>query len=410
MSYSYDRCFTFYESKIPSLVVNCNVAFESFARSTIGKLSFGPNVTYIEEQGFCYSSITGTVDLSNITYIGANAFYDCSAVEKFIFGNNPTTVKEQSFYNCANAEFEFNGYVNLDMDSAYAFAGCKKLKNLPPFRPQTEITDGIFEDCISIEELNLTNVYAFARAFGGCTNVSSIVGLDTPIMEFDEELGVIYMNNEFDERCYLVVGFEKLIPENLEIPSKVDVIAGKSFAGCTNLKNIYIYDDEFKVRNIQAGAFENCVNLESFSLGYCEIGKSSFKGCSSLKEIQINSQEIGAYAFADCTALEKITFTAYTNILILGPSIGGYIFSGCTAIKEIHDYMFWKGSGTCSKYFWTDCGKPEHYYAYYCDSSSSKYNFSYKQRDIKDYGTADAFPDIIEYKALTPEEWSSLTW
>ena len=226
---SIGRLFTFGYSKMPSLTVNCNFPVNNndgvFYKSTIGNLTFGPDVTRIEKESFYQASISGTVDLNNITYIGSGAFYECTDTEKFVFGTNPTTVKQSAFYNCNNAEFEFNGYVNLDMDSAWAFGNCYKLKNLPPFRPNTEITDCIFVNCTSLEELNLTNVYGFARAFGGCVNVERVVGLDSPIMEFDEENGIIYMNNEYDERCYLVVAFNKLVPENLVIPNDVDVIA-----------------------------------------------------------------------------------------------------------------------------------------------------------------------------------------
>ncbi len=404
LSYSYDRCFTFYESKIPSLVVNCNVAFESFARSTIGKLSFGPNVTYIEEQGFCYSSITGTVDFSNITYIGANAFYDCSAVEKFIFGNNPTTVKEQSFYNCANAEFEFNGYVNLDMDSAYAFAGCKKLKNLPPFRPQTEITDFVFEDCISLVELNLTNVSSLGGSFGGCLNIESIVGLDNQIFDFDEENGLLYMNNPADGLCYLVGAFYKLISEDVIISDSVDIIEDLVFYNCDKLKTININKSDKSV-NINSRAFQNCVNLESYSLGYGNIERQAFKGCTSLTEVIIRTLTIGYQAFADCSNLSKITITG-EDTYGDGICIESYAFSGCS-LKEIHDFVTDFSWGKFSSVAWDNCGSVEHYYAYYCNSYDLC-DKSKKQTACINIDQSNVFRNVREYIELTPEEWDTL--
>lgn len=122
-------------------------------------------------------------------------------------------------------------------------------------------------------------------------------------------------------------------------------------------------------------------------------------GCSSLKSVTINSQDIGSYAFADCTSLEKVAFT-FSD----APSIGGYVFSGCTALKEIYDYMFWRGSGTCDKNFWTNCGEVEKYYAYYV-SSYYKMNLTRKKADLRDYGVIAAFPDAIEYIDLSIDEW-----
>ena len=401
------RLFTFWYSKIPSLTVNCNLPVNYndgvFYKSTIGELNFGSDATRIEKESFYQATISGTVDLNNVTYIGGGAFYECFDVEKFIFGHNPTTVKQSAFYNCNNAEFEFNGYVNLDMDSAWAFGNCYKLKNLPPFRPNTEITDCIFVNCTSLEELNLTNVYAFARAFGGCVNVERVVGLDSPIMEFDEENGIIYMNNEYDERCYLVVAFNKLVPENLVIPNDVDVIASWAFAGITNLKTISLENPEVVgvYISLQSESFKDCTSLESINFGInrYDIGDRCFMGCSSLKSVTINSQDIGSYAFADCTSLEKVTFTCSD-----APSIGGYVFSGCTALKEIHDYMFWLGSGLCDKNFWTNCGEVEKYYAYYV-SSYYKMNLTRKKADLRYYGVTSTFPDAIEYIDLSIDEW-----
>ena len=395
------RHFTFWYSKMPFLTVNCNPpacwSRGVFNESTIGNLTFGPDATRIEKESFYQATISGTVDLNNVTYIGGGAFYECFDVEKFIFGHNPTTVKGAAFYSCNNAEFEFNGYINLDMDSEFAFGYCYKLKNLPPFKPNTQITDNVFVNCVSIEELNLTNVYAFARAFGGCVNVERVVGLDSPIMEFDEENGIIYMNNDFDEKCYLVVAFNNLIPETFVIPSKVDVIASWAFAGLTNLKNISTEDSELVI--LQSESFKDCTGLESFSLGYSQMGDNCFKGCTSLKNVILNTQTIGSYAFADCTSLEKVTFT-YSD----APKIGGYVFSGCTALKEIHDYMFWRGSGLCDKNFWTNCGEVEKYYAYYV-SSYSKMNLTRKKAGLRDYGVMADFPDAIEYIDLSIDEW-----
>ena len=397
---------TFRGSQIPYLTVNCNLPATSrglFSGSTIENLFFGSDVTRIEKNSFYQATISGTVDLNNVTYIGGGAFYECFDVEKFIFGHNPTTVKQAAFYNCNNAEFEFNGYVNLDMDSAWAFGNCYKLKNLPPFKSNTQITDNVFVNCSSIEELDLTNVYAFARAFGGCVNVERVVGLDSPIMEFDEENGIIYMNNEYDERCYLVVAFDKLVPENLVIPNDIDVIASWAFAGITNLKTISLENPEVVglYISLQSESFKDCTSLESINFGInrYDIGDRCFMGCSSLKSVTINSQDIGSYAFADCTSLEKVTFT-FSD----APSIGGYVFSGCTALKEIYDYMFWEGSGLCDKNFWTNCGEVEKYYAYYI-SSYYKRNLTRKKAGLRDYGVIAAFPDAIEYIDLSIDEW-----
>lgn len=406
---------TFWKSKMPSLVVNCNLFLEPdiFREITTNSLIFGSEVTCIGESSFTNSSINGIVDLTNVTYIGKWAF-DGADVEKFVFGSNPTTVKYRAFRDCTDAEFEFNGCVNLDMDSNEAFANCQNLKELPSFKPNTEITDGVFVNCTSLQELDLTNVYAFSRAFVGCVNVERIVGLDSPVMEFDEEKGVIYMNNEHDQKCYLVVGFDKLIPEDLQLPNKVSVIAGNAFMNCKNLKKISIEgvrEEEYVVyRDIQYEAFLNCENLESFSFGVCSaIGDSTFKGCSSLKEAVIRSYNVGDNAFANCTSLEKVTFTCEE---LEKAYFGQDMFSECISLKEIHDYRTLKGVSLYgSQYCWRGCDSVEHYYAYYGFKDNGWYILL---RDIKSacqaFYVQDAFSDILEYVELSEEEGLNLNF
>ncbi len=67
------------------------------------------------------------------------------------------------------------------------------------------------------------------------------------------------------------------------------------------------------VTAIGAGAFENCVQLESVALpdGVLTVGERAFAGCEALRHATLPAslEKIGKDAFAGCAALASVTFT-----------------------------------------------------------------------------------------------------
>lgn len=124
------------------------------------------------------------------------------------------------------------------------------------------------------------------------------------------------------------------------------------FAGCKNLKTVKIKTD---ILNMEAGVFENCVNLENISYNvlrqqHTTIPTNAFKGCTNLIEIpKVNtsySYNIGQGAFYDCnvltnaTILEAITRTPDTAI---NPT--AFYGTGITGTFEIPANVTSIGSG-----------------------------------------------------------------
>ena len=66
------------------------------------------------------------------------------------------------------------------------------------------------------------------------------------------------------------------------------------------------------VERIEANAFDNCVNLESVTIGkyVTTIGANAFYGCSNLTAVTIQNKvnSIGVAAFGNCYSLNKIVF------------------------------------------------------------------------------------------------------
>ena len=84
------------------------------------------------------------------------------------------------------------------------------------------------------------------------------------------------------------------------------------YSGDIVIPNAITYQDvTFTVTSIDAGAFEDCYELNSVVIGDAveSIGENAFQGCTDLTSVTIGSgvTNIGAKAFNYCNALQTVT-------------------------------------------------------------------------------------------------------
>lgn len=196
------------------------------------------------------------------------------------------------------------------------------------------------------------------RAFNDCSNLTVVEGC----------YNITYVGSHSFEHCKSLksfnapikkVGFaafkdclslEYVIFENTE---KIDVF---SFAGCTNLKSIYIRGLE-SLKHIGNASFWQCASLQrlidpqeysstivgDFPLlvdlpNVTQLENKAFDECRSIRKVRLSSdlQSIGG-CFSNCEALKEVLFTRTDNAL---DSIGYGAFMGCKSLTKIGDYTF----------------------------------------------------------------------
>lgn len=264
-----------------------------------GTVSFPASLTYIGDYAFnkC-TSLTG-LDLSAAdslvsadTNLGVDVFNSCSGLTNVVYGDNLTSIPDNSFYGCTSLT-SFTNMPSVSSIGATAFSGCTSLA------------------VMNLTNNNLTTIGA--SAFSGCTSLKESV----------------------------------LNGNNFIIPSTLTSIGASSFNGCVGLVNVTLGNSGTAsgLTGLANSAFSGCTNLVSFSFdktstALTSIGTNSFLDCTSLTNsgntltidgtskdafvIPSSVTTINATAFSGCTGLRVVYIPSSVT------TVGANVFYGTT--------------------------------------------------------------------------------
>ena len=265
---------------------------------------------------WAFSGLTGLTKFiipSNITYIGEDAFYDCTNItDVYCYANPANLTWDDGQYN--------------DFRRAYNFEDVTRLHVMAGFWE----TGHLYVNVVIYNDLY--------RADGSCgDNVTW--GIDGNYK--------LYIWGEGDMNDYASSGstpwckYAGEITE-IEIEYSVTSIGDYAFAGLTNLEKVD-YGRSKQDFTIGSYAFKGCSSLKKFNnnssdptaiLYATSIGDGAFEGCSSLPEIHLAAKTtyIGADAFKNCTGFTEFSIPA--NVTYIGEDA----FKGCTNISLVNCY------------------------------------------------------------------------
>lgn len=340
------KSFAFKEcNEIENIVINgcpniANNVFEEMENlKTVTINGTGPLELKTLLFGNCSALTSFSAPNVTITNIGAQAFYNCGALETIeISGTNDyISIGDSAFRECKSLKTADKITNKAKIINPYAFFGCSELEKAPFSENILIIGSHAFMNCSKLEGVdlskakNLTDGNLGEQAFEGCESLNSA--------SFPN-------HNRFTVIPFHIFdGCKKLT--SIQIPDYIKTIKECAFNNCESLKSVTFinssgsnsYGSGSNLKVIEAAAFDHCKSLfidanENFAFpkGITTIGDAAFNECpiqnldlSELAELK----SIGAYAFSYNKDLRSVRLPEGLE------SIGDYAFLGDSSVEMI---------------------------------------------------------------------------
>lgn len=305
LNYTLDGSFFRYCSSLIDVdLKNCARINNECFRGDYSLINIGDtsNLTYVGDNAFQECTNLDHINLSNVTYLGGTSLYRCKHIKSISDdGHIPliTTINGSSF-----REIGTSGEVGLGEIT---------------FDAATQVNGGAFEDSYGITKVNLPEVVRFSGSeqFLRCYD---LIEVNCP------KLTTIADSNAFAQCPKL---------ESVDI-SKVTDIKGSTLYRCKKIKSI--------------GPNNTCVAEYIRGSAFRELGTSGEEG---LGEISFpNCTVIDGWAFRESYGITKINFGSLVEVKEVGLSylydceyitgldnltiVRNSAFYGCSKLKEIH--------------------------------------------------------------------------
>ena len=364
--YAFYKCTSLSnELVIPSSVTSIgNYAFAEDNKIPSVDIKENPNGTTVGDYSFQNVSNATSLNLGNVTSIGAYAFNNCTSLSgKLTIPDSISTIKNRAFGNCKSiTEIKFSK--NLDIINYETFSNCTSLKKITIPNNIKTIDNRAFYSCTGVTEIELgtgliqlgTDYRDYNNPFYYMTSVKKITFNSEKVpttpcadtFEYMNNLETVYVPavsyNDYVERFTPYINNGRILMSSNDEFVVSDGVLLQYTGEATDVTI------PGTVEEISESAFKNNKKITSITIGesVSKIGKSVFSGCTALKSVKLTDKitTIDNYAFNGCTALSEITIPNSVE------TIGNYAFYKCTSltgelvipssVKTIGNYAFYK--------------------------------------------------------------------
>lgn len=294
------------------------------------KLEFPSNITSIGQEAFYKCSAFRSVVLnSNITSIGDRAFRDCSGLTSVTFNSTtPPTIGTSIFSGCTSLQTiyvpcesigSYLSVANLSEYSDKIVGSGAEYRWIVGSGASDYICSGVDKYEKEYRQISCDNGTTWSTIYPYETRLGDLLEEDSPDCPFTGKFSATYSGGttysiDCNSSQYLTTGNTK--PSGYNYSLMISALIGD----CSNL---YYIDRD---------CFSNCSNLRKCRIGnnITRIGDYAFYGCSSLSGITIpnNVTGIGELAFYGCTSLSSVTIPDSVR------TISASAFNECSALTS----------------------------------------------------------------------------
>lgn len=218
----------------------------------------GSTVTEIYDNAFKGKDIQIIMLPETITWIGANAFENCTSLYKIHIPSAVDTIEWFAFQGCSSLEIAtFGEGIDFNYSSEIPqgmFSGCSSLKEIIIPKSITRISDKAFYNCYSLEKLTFEEGSKINLI--GSYNFNDCLVTEVILPANDVWIGLDVFKNCQNLATFSIGG-----------DCGIDAVCDGAFANCIALTSITISKD-LNMALFSATAFEGCVNLKTV-YNYC---------------------------------------------------------------------------------------------------------------------------------------------
>ncbi|EAY10314.1 Leucine Rich Repeat family protein [Trichomonas vaginalis G3] len=287
---------------IPKSVTKINE--KAFENSTVKNFNFPEDtqITYIGKDAFrnCSDLRSFNYSFPKLQALGMSSFKDCINLESFTFSSPNLTVMSNAFENCRYLK-KVSNIRNIPDN---CFCGCTKLVEVTIREGSESIGYKSFENCSSLlcikipQSFKIISKYSFLY----CKKLKSIIfsetnSLDSFSINSISECESLANISNFSSYKYKCIDntlyyknntkweliFHLSSSKDKELNISCDVICSYSFNSSNNIEKINITSDSVSV--IEKHSFNNCLNLKyiNFPLSVSDVEIDAFHECKSIR-------------------------------------------------------------------------------------------------------------------------------
>lgn len=315
------------------------------------------NVSQIGAGAFVYCSNLNDIDLTNCSLIGENAFFVCQSLINIKFPDSIYSIPQTAFEYTLWEQSAPDGVLYAG-DFAYKIIGDYSDKSLSFKNGTNAINDDFLTYNDTVESINIPEsvanigVSAFegcsalktvtipdscgvqAMAFYGCSSLTDINYNETAVWTAPSAfVETAWYNSQPDGIVYhgtTACAYKGDFAATETVKDGTTIIVDGLFYGDEVLTSINLPDSVEYIGNM---AFEDCINLKKISLpkSLYTLCDETFLGCESLESVELSEVvNIGVSAFAHCTSLKSIVIPESVEF-----GIDDSAFLNCTSLQKV---------------------------------------------------------------------------